>query len=82
MVLTFTYTTMKEITGAIERGYAAKVAISTTKAEHAITDYLAQRPTPLKPQWTILGNQVASGTTVRIQLLANFTQLLTALSNI
>lgn len=76
MILTYTYTTMKQIAGAIEQGYAAKTQISVSNANEAISSYLAERPLPLKPQWTNLGEAVASGTTIRIAFLASFTQLM------
>ena len=82
MILSFTYTSMQNILEALEDGYAAEARISIGQADSAISDYLSTRPVPIKPQWTALGNKVASGTTIRISLLAGFNQLMNELSNI
>ncbi len=82
MLLTFTYTCMKKIAEALEDGYAARVTISTAKAASAISAYLSDRPLPIKPEWTKLGEAASSGTTIRVAFLASFTQLITELSSI
>lgn len=79
MLLSFTYAGMKELSNTIFRGYAARAAISTAKADSAISDYLTTRPTPLKAQWPVVAESVASGTTIRINFLASFNEFLKGL---
>jgi hypothetical protein len=82
MLLTYTYTTMKQVENAIDKGLAAKASIHTDKANKAAASYLANRPIPIKPEWFKLGNAASSGTTIRIIFLSNFVQLLNELSQI
>ena len=79
MILTFTYEAMRELCSKMEAGEAAKASVSTHGADSAISSYLATRPEPVKPQWPIVANEVASGTTVRIHLLSSFIQLIKSL---
>lgn len=82
MILSFTYNLMSQAQTTIEEGYAASAAISTSGASDAIAGYLDSRPTPIIPQWTALGEAAATGTHVRVRLLASFTKLIEGLNSI
>ena len=82
MILSFTYNLMSQAQATIEEGYAASATISTSEASAAIAKYLDNKPTPIIPQWTALGEAAAAGTHVRVRLLASFTKLIEGLNSI
>lgn len=82
MILTYIYTTMKQVEDAIDDGLAATVQINEAGATQAANAYLETRPVPIKPEWKKLGDAASSGTKIRIIFLSNFVQLISELNEL